>query len=211
MKVLTLRQPRASLVALGVKTIETRSWRTQYRGRMIHDGSGRCHSSGAATRPVPARLGDGDPRRSIRPVTSVSTRPRGVPNGHSVLAGWWPQERAAAPSGRCCWLGDRSDPRSAGRTQGRRSGAQLVGQSVASGDPGRTLCPRRRAVTEVQGGRGRSNFMAALCPLWRSRRSSSWASGDPQPHERSGLRDQRRPLLALLPSIARTGATEAEA
>lgn len=37
MKVLTLHQPRASLVALGVKTIETRSWSTKYRGPLaIH-------------------------------------------------------------------------------------------------------------------------------------------------------------------------------
>ena len=36
-KVLTLHQPWASLVALGVKTIETRSWSTQYRGPLaIH-------------------------------------------------------------------------------------------------------------------------------------------------------------------------------
>ena len=32
MKMLTLHQPWASLVALGIKTIETRSWRTGYRG-----------------------------------------------------------------------------------------------------------------------------------------------------------------------------------
>lgn len=32
MKVLSLHQPWASLIALGVKTIETRSWSTQYRG-----------------------------------------------------------------------------------------------------------------------------------------------------------------------------------
>lgn len=32
MKALTLHQPWASLIALGYKTIETRSWRTNYRG-----------------------------------------------------------------------------------------------------------------------------------------------------------------------------------
>lgn len=32
MKALTLHQPWASLVAIGAKTIETRSWRTSYRG-----------------------------------------------------------------------------------------------------------------------------------------------------------------------------------
>ena len=37
MKAITLRQPWASLVALGVKAIETRSWSTRYRGPLaIH-------------------------------------------------------------------------------------------------------------------------------------------------------------------------------
>ena len=39
MKALTLHQPWATLIALGVKTIETRSWRTNYRGPIaIHAG-----------------------------------------------------------------------------------------------------------------------------------------------------------------------------
>lgn len=38
-KALTLHQPWASLIALGVKTIETRSWSTKYRGPLaIHAG-----------------------------------------------------------------------------------------------------------------------------------------------------------------------------
>ena len=42
MKAITLHQPWASLVALGVKTIETRSWPTKYRGPLaIHAGKGR--------------------------------------------------------------------------------------------------------------------------------------------------------------------------
>lgn len=42
MKALTLHQPWASLVALGVKTIETRSWATRYRGPLaIHAGATR--------------------------------------------------------------------------------------------------------------------------------------------------------------------------
>lgn len=37
MKALTLSQPYATLVAIGAKRIETRSWRTAYRGRLaIH-------------------------------------------------------------------------------------------------------------------------------------------------------------------------------
>jgi len=39
MKALTIRQPWASLIAAGVKTIETRSWSTSYRGPLaIHAG-----------------------------------------------------------------------------------------------------------------------------------------------------------------------------
>ncbi len=52
-KVLTLRQPWASLVALGVKSIETRSWSTSYRGPLaIH---------AAVRRPRPASVGDWSP------------------------------------------------------------------------------------------------------------------------------------------------------
>lgn len=39
MKAITIRQPWASLIAAGVKTIETRSWSTRYRGPLaIHAG-----------------------------------------------------------------------------------------------------------------------------------------------------------------------------
>jgi hypothetical protein len=39
MKALTIRQPWASLIAAGVKSIETRSWRTHHRGPVaIHAG-----------------------------------------------------------------------------------------------------------------------------------------------------------------------------
>lgn len=35
MKVLTIKQPWASLIALGEKHIETRSWKTKYRGTLL--------------------------------------------------------------------------------------------------------------------------------------------------------------------------------
>lgn len=45
MKALTLHQPWASLVALGAKTIETRSWATKYRGPLaVHAGARQVHS-----------------------------------------------------------------------------------------------------------------------------------------------------------------------
>lgn len=44
MKALTLTQPWASLVVLGVKRIETRSWSTKYRGPLaIHAGARQVH------------------------------------------------------------------------------------------------------------------------------------------------------------------------
>jgi activating signal cointegrator 1 len=51
-KVLTLHQPWASLVALGVKTIETRSWSTKYRGPLaIHAGARKPRNVWAQERP----------------------------------------------------------------------------------------------------------------------------------------------------------------
>lgn len=42
MKVLTIKQPFASLIALGEKRIETRSWKTNYRGPLyIHAGKSK--------------------------------------------------------------------------------------------------------------------------------------------------------------------------
>ena len=41
MKVITLKQPWATLVAEGIKEYEFRSWKTNYRGKLlIHAGSG---------------------------------------------------------------------------------------------------------------------------------------------------------------------------
>lgn len=39
MRVLTVKEPFASLISVGIKTTETRSWRTNYRGELyIHAG-----------------------------------------------------------------------------------------------------------------------------------------------------------------------------
>ena len=59
---LTLHQPWASLVALGVKTIETRSWSAKYRGPLaIHAGSQRPPLMHLPPYP-PGRLGADEPR-----------------------------------------------------------------------------------------------------------------------------------------------------
>lgn len=43
MKALSLRQPWASLIAEGRKTIETRTWHTHYRGPLAIHASARSH------------------------------------------------------------------------------------------------------------------------------------------------------------------------
>jgi len=41
MKTLSIRQPFASLICRGIKTIENRSWETAYRGRLLIHASGK--------------------------------------------------------------------------------------------------------------------------------------------------------------------------
>lgn len=58
MKALTIIQPWASLIALGEKKIETRSWRTKYRGPvLIHAGKSVDHDI-CKTNPFSAALVD---------------------------------------------------------------------------------------------------------------------------------------------------------
>lgn len=69
MKALTVRQPWAQLIALGVKSIETRSWSTGYRGPLaIHAGKAKpeAHLFGHHLDPEAwevGRLDPGAPRR----------------------------------------------------------------------------------------------------------------------------------------------------
>ena len=41
MKTLSIRQPFASLICRGIKTIENRSWKTNYRGKLLIHASGK--------------------------------------------------------------------------------------------------------------------------------------------------------------------------
>ena len=42
MKAISIKQPWASLIAHGIKDIENRTWRTNYRGRvLIHAGASK--------------------------------------------------------------------------------------------------------------------------------------------------------------------------
>lgn len=46
MKVITIREPYASLIEDGIKQIETRSWKTNYRGKLlIHAGKSKVTKS----------------------------------------------------------------------------------------------------------------------------------------------------------------------
>ena len=82
---LTLRQPWASLVALGAKRIETRSWRTSYRGWLaIHAGM---------TLPAADRLlCEQEPFRAalLRDTTLDLTRPLAaqLPRGCVLAVAW---------------------------------------------------------------------------------------------------------------------------
>ncbi len=59
MRGLTLTQPWASLVALGAKTLETRSWKTNYRGLLaIHAAQGLGGLAGGLERPRTPRESD---------------------------------------------------------------------------------------------------------------------------------------------------------
>ena len=71
MKTLSLTQPYASLVAVGVKKLETRSWPTRYRGPLlIHAASGfpGWAREFAAAPSVKARLHDVPPQNLPRGV-----------------------------------------------------------------------------------------------------------------------------------------------
>lgn len=74
LKAITLTQPWASLVAKGAKRIETRSWRTRYRGPLA------IHAAKALPRPV-RDLCEGEPLRSALAsagMTDVELLPRGA-------------------------------------------------------------------------------------------------------------------------------------
>lgn len=82
MKALTLHQPWASLVAFGVKSIETRSWSTSYRGPLaIHAGLAQPKQMDLGVWTV-GRLDPGAPRRLWS--TAEHGRPFDLPLGAVV-------------------------------------------------------------------------------------------------------------------------------
>lgn len=136
MKSITLTQPWASLIAIGAKRIETRSWPTNYRGPLaIHAAAGLAHVGGkrafwqleqsqpfyavlrAANLPDYDRFAEGYPFGAIVAVCAlVDCRPTAGPQGEhgtsSKYAAWVhglsDQERAFGDfsPGRFGWLLD---------------------------------------------------------------------------------------------------------
>jgi len=111
MKALTLRQPWASLIALGHKTIETRSWRTHYRGPIaIHaaktfsayDKSAAVHFMGEL------KINKGDEW----PTMNLKALPQGAIVATANLVDCVPSERLACEDV-CFILGGRYDFQSA--------------------------------------------------------------------------------------------------
>ena len=82
MKAITLRQPYASLVAIGAKPHETRSWATSYRGPIaIHAGVKPAHELDGITRELIC-MAFGWPYEPYE--TSIASHIRALPHGAVV-------------------------------------------------------------------------------------------------------------------------------
>lgn len=82
MRALTIRQPWASLIAAGVKTLETRSWSTRYRGPLlIHAGKHRPPTSQWEEGPFDD-IGEGDLIHQYGAWLDEDT-------GHLIPDPWW--------------------------------------------------------------------------------------------------------------------------
>jgi len=93
MKALTLTQPWATLVILGVKRIETRGWATPYRGRIaIHAAKGwhRDDIEFAFDTEIERELGDFSPGRFGWLLRDHRPFPRPVPARGALGLREWP-------------------------------------------------------------------------------------------------------------------------
>ena len=70
MKTLSIRQPWASLIAFGEKTIEVRSWNTAFRGRILVHSSGRDMDADGLTLPAGYAIATVDVV-DVRPLTEA--------------------------------------------------------------------------------------------------------------------------------------------
>lgn len=58
MKVLSLKEPYATLIKMGVKKLETRSWKTNYRGELYIHTSKKVDPSFARNKPLQKLVGN---------------------------------------------------------------------------------------------------------------------------------------------------------
>lgn len=95
MKALSVRQPWATLIAIGAKRIETRSWRTRYRGPLAIDASGRMSREDMfLCRQAPFReaLASGGYLEG----KGSASNPFGLPLGAVVALGLWEWKEESA-------------------------------------------------------------------------------------------------------------------
>jgi len=96
MKAITLTQPWATLVAIGAKKIETRSWRTEHRGPIA------IHAAKNMPRSASALIGREPFRRHLYPAPVYVGRPCHLPRGvivaTAVLVAVRPTKFLSGPS-----------------------------------------------------------------------------------------------------------------
>lgn len=104
LRALTIRQPWASLIAAGVKTIETRSWRTSYRGPvLIHAGKAEPLLHAYQALPLPQSMAW---LRACRQAGLSSPDARQFVSGYQGT--WWPDARLM-PLGAVVAVADLTD------------------------------------------------------------------------------------------------------
>lgn len=95
MKAITIIQPWATLIALGVKTLETRSWPTKYRGEIaIHAGQKVDKDACLVPQIREALLKHG--------INDWRELPTGAILAKATLTDVWSIERPAGPDGSVC-------------------------------------------------------------------------------------------------------------
>lgn len=88
MKALSLRQPYASFIAVGRKTIETRTWQTNYRGPLlIVSSKGKIYKDVPHSGLFNLKLEFG---KALATVELIDCRPMKVEDGWAAMCSWMP-------------------------------------------------------------------------------------------------------------------------
>jgi hypothetical protein len=105
MRALTIHQPWASLIAAGLKTIETRAWATKHRGQIvIHAGQQAAQVPMVSMRLWAAAM-DGQQERGVKEWTLL---PTGAAVAVAQLVDCVPMVHTTQPrNGHCLVVGDR--------------------------------------------------------------------------------------------------------